>query len=462
MTNGTSKKINFITVKIAVIAALAGLLFGMDTGYINGSLKFIAQSFQLSESQQGNVASILLVGAAIGALFSGFLSKKFGRRKVLVIAGGIFSLATIISIFAPNYEVFFIARFFLGIGVGVASFIAPLYLSEISPKEFRGALVGMYQLMITIGIFLIFITNSALEHTGSWRLMLVALAIPSILMFVGCLTLPRSPRWLVLTGKNAEAEAVLKKIRNTESEAVAEYNEIKETTDPNVKTFSMLKHKFFIKVLLLGMALQIFQQLTGINVFMYYSAQIFEGAGFTNPMISTVAIGLLNVITTIVAIKYIDKFGRKPILYFGLALIVISCFIVGGIFTTNYTPGKAMMLPQELQWTALAFCLIFVFGFAISMGPIVWILCSEIQPTEGRDLGITASTMSNWISNAIIVNFSLAFVIHAPGKVFIFFGIASIVCFIFVKIFVPETKDVSLEEIETNLRSGKRLAHIGR
>ncbi|AIT08873.1 MFS transporter [Candidatus Francisella endociliophora] len=455
------KKINFITVKIAVIAALAGLLFGMDTGYINGSLKFIAQSFHLTESQQGHVASILLVGAAIGALFSGVLSKKFGRRKVLIIAGGIFSLATLVSIFAPNYEVFFIARFVLGVGVGVASFIAPLYLSEISPKEFRGALVGMYQLMITIGIFLVFVTNSALEQTGSWRLMMVALAIPSVLMFVGCLTLPRSPRWLVLVGKNDEAEITLKKIRNSESEAVAEYQEIKETTVLNVNPFSMLKHKYFIKVLFLGMALQVFQQLTGINVFMYYSAQIFEGAGFANPMISTITIGLLNVITTVLAIKYIDRFGRKPILYFGLALVIISCLVVGFIFSTHHVVGQAMNLSETLQWTALAFCLIFVFGFAIAMGPIVWIVCSEIQPAEGRDLGVTASTMSNWVSNAIIVNFSLAFVIHSPGKVFIFFGVASILCLIFVKFFVPETKDVSLEQIENNLRAGKPLAKIG-
>lgn len=456
-----SKKINFITIKIAVIAALAGLLFGMDTGYINGSLKYIAQTFDLNEYQQGHVASILLVGAAIGALCSGFLSKKLGRRKVLLIAGAIFSLATLSSIFAPNYETFFCARFVLGVGVGIASFIAPLYLSEISPKEFRGALIGMYQLMVTIGLLLIFITNTALDSTHSWRLMMVALAIPSILMFIGCLTLPRSPRWLVLIGNDSEAELVLKKIRISQEDAQKEFMEIKETTHTNINPFSMLKHKFFIKVILLGMGLQIFQQLTGINVFMYYSSQIFEGAGFTNPMVSTMTIGLLNVLTTVLAIKYIDRFGRKPVLYFGLVLVIISCLVVGGIFTSHHVIGQAMVLSSNLQWTALAFCLVFVFGFAIAMGPVVWILCSEIQPVEGRDLGITASTMSNWVSNAIIVNFSLAFVIHSPGKVFIFFGIASLVCLLFIKLFVPETKGVSLEEIENNLRVGKRLAKVG-
>ena len=281
-------------------------------------------------------------------------------------------------------------------------------------------------------------------------------------MFLGCLTLPRSPRWLVLTGNHSEAEFVLKKIRMSEEEAHQEFVEIKETTVTNTNPFSMLKHKFFIKVLLLGMGLQVFQQLTGINVFLYFSAQIFEGAGFTNPMVSTITIGLLNVITTVLAIKYIDRFGRKPILYFGLALVIISCLVVGGIFTSHHISGQAMVLSSSLQWTTLAFCLIFVFGFAIAMGPVVWIICSEIQPAEGRDLGITASTMSNWVSNAIIVNFSLAFVIHSPGKVFIFFGVASIVCLVFVKLFVPETKGVSLEEIEKNLRAGKPLAKVGR
>jgi len=456
------KEINFITIRVAFIAALAGLLFGMDTGYINGSLEYIAESFHLNEVQQGHVASILLVGAAAGALFSGILSKKFGRRKVLLLASAIFSLATLISIFAPTYDVFFAARFLLGVGVGVASFIAPLYLSEIAPKEFRGALIGMYQLMITIGIFLVFLTNSALDSTHSWRLMMVALAIPSVLMFVGCLTLPRSPRWLVLTGNYSEAELVLKKIRLSEEEAMKEFMEIKETTITNTNPFSMLKHKFFIKVIFLGMGLQIFQQLTGINVFLYFSAEIFEGAGFANPMVSTITIGLLNVITTVLAIKYIDRFGRKPILYLGLVLVIISCLVVGGIFTSHHIVGQSMNLSASLQWVTLVSCLVFIFGFAIAMGPVVWILCSEIQPAEGRDLGITASTMSNWVSNAIIVNFSLAFVLHSPGKVFIFFGLASIVCLLFVRLFVPETKGVSLEEIERNLRAGKPLAKVGR
>ncbi|AFJ43832.1 sugar porter family MFS transporter [Francisella orientalis] len=397
------KKINFVVIRVAIIAALAGLLFGMDIGYVNGSLHFISQTFDLSVTESGHVSSVLLLGAACGALCSGFLSKYYGRRKVLLITAAIFSIFTIVCILAPNYEVFISSRFILGIAVGIASFIAPLYLSEIVPKEFRRALIALYLLMITIGLFLVFLTNSALESTGSWRIILTVLAVPSVIIFFGCLTLPRSPRWLVLKGNNEEAALVLKKIRSSEARALEEHEEIRQTTDTGISIFSLLKQKFFIKVVLLGIALQAFQQFTGMNAFMYYSTDIFKLAGFTNPSTSTIVIGLLNMLTTFLAIKYVDKFGRKPILYFGLSLLITSCLVVGFIFKAHFAYGQPMVLSQTLQWTALIFCLLFIFGFAISC----------------------------------------------------------IVCLLFVKFFVPETKDVSLEEIENNLRVGKRLAKIG-
>lgn len=179
--------------------------------------------------------------------------------------------------------------------------------------------------------------------------MLAVLAVPSVIMFFGCLTLPRSPRWLVLKGNNEEAALVLKKIRSSEAEALEEHEEIRQTTHTGVSIFSLLKQKFFIKVVLLGIALQAFQQFTGMNAFMYYSTDIFKLAGFTNPSTSTIVIGLLNMLTTFLAIKYVDKFGRKPILYFGLSLLITSCLVVG------FAYGQPMVLSQTLQWTALIF-----------------------------------------------------------------------------------------------------------
>ncbi|MCL4127171.1 UNVERIFIED_CONTAM: hypothetical protein GTU68_008946 [Idotea baltica] len=429
----------------------------MDIGYVNGSLHFIAETFNLDISQRGHVSSVLLIGAAAGALFSGFLSKKFGRRKVLLIAAAIFSVFTIVGIISPNYETFILSRFVLGIAVGIASFIAPLYLSEIAPKKYRGALIALYQLMITIGLFLVFLTNSALESTGSWRIMLTVLAVPSVVMFFGCLTLPRSPRWLILVGEDEESKVVLKKIRTTDVEALKEFDEIKQTTHKGVSPFAMLRKPFFIKVLLLGMALQAFQQFTGMNAFMYYSTDIFKMAGFTNPATSTIVIGLLNMLTTFIAIKYVDRFGRKPILYFGLTLLILSCLVVG----TIYIAGVHSEIPKYIL---LISCLVYIFGFACSWGPVAWILCSEIFPQKVREIGMTITTIVNWTFVWIVVAYSNVIMgsgVWGKPMLFVSYAIFCIIAIVFLKLFVPETKGVSLEKIEDNLISGSKLKDLG-
>jgi MFS transporter, SP family, galactose:H+ symporter len=469
MSTKTQEPANKIVYKVCIIAALAGLLFGLDIAYVNGALSLIAKDFNItSTTQQGEVAGLLLLGAAIGAFFSGGLSRRYGRKKVLIIAALIFTLFTIMGVFATTFKVLLISRLIVGLAVGIASFVAPLYLSEIAPRKIRGGMIAMYQFMITAGIFLMFLSNSLLERFGSWRLMLIVLIIPSLIMLVGCFFLPRSPRWLMLVGKKDEAEDVLRKIRTNEEDVKFEIDEIAETTKVKTSGFKMLKNKFFLKVLLLGVLLQAFQQFTGMNAFMYYSTQIFQQAGFTNPTIATVVVGLVNMLTTIIAIKYVDKFGRKPILYFGLTVLFISCFVVGFIFKEYYSvemikavAQASMSLSPALQWTTLIFCLLFIFGFSVSMGPIIWIICSEIQPLEGRDFGITVSTMTNWICNAILGEFAIGWLTFVPGITFFSFGTVCFVCIFFVLFFVPETKGTSLEEIEMNLREGKKLSKIG-
>ncbi len=479
MSESQSKK---TVIKVCIIAALAGLLFGLDIAYVNGALTYISKEFGLSTAtQEGEVAGILLIGAAVGALFSGVLSKKFGRKKVLIIAAFIFTVFTLMGVFAHTFEVLLASRFIVGLAVGIASFIAPLYLSEIAPGKIRGAMIAMYQLMITLGIVIMFASNFIIaryegfilgflhiESHAIWRIMLIVLVIPSLIMFIGCLFLPKSPRWLMLVGRKEEAEEVLKKIRSSQEAVDFEINEIEETIKVKSSGFKLLKHKFFWKVILLGVCLQGFQQFTGMNAFMYYSTQIFQQAGFSNPAVATIIVGLVNMLTTLIAIRYVDKFGRKPILYFGLALLVISCLVVGTIFHQYYSYSMVngvvqttMSLSPALQWTTLIFCLIFIFGFAISMGPIIWIICSEIQPLEGRDLGITVSTMTNWICNAILGQFAVGWLTFAPGNTFYTFGIVCFVCVFFVFFVVPETKGTSLEEIEMNLRDGKKLKNLG-
>jgi len=453
-----------LAIRVSIIAALAGLLFGLDIAYVNGSLDLISKTFHLTTATEGSVAGTLLIGAAIGALFSGALSRKFGRKKVLVLASLIFTLFILLGVVSPTLTIFLISRFIVGLAVGIASFVAPLYLSEVAPPKIRGGLIAMYQFMITIGIFLMFLSNSALRSTNSWRVMLVVVVIPAAIMLIGCITLPESPRWFILQGRDGEAEIVLTKIRNSQAEVDLEMSEMKETAKDKSNGMKLLKHKWYWKVLILGALLQAFQQFTGMNAFMYYSTQIFQQAGFANPAVATIVVGLVNMLTTILAIKYVDKFGRKPILYFGLTLLFISAFFVGVVFKTHYhvMNGVGMMhLSAALQWSTLFFCLLFIFGFAISMGPIIWILCSEIQPLEGRDLGITVSTMTNWICNAILGTYAVIWLTYHPGNTFFAFGAVCVICIFFTMMFVPETKGVTLEEMELKLRRGEKLKNIG-
>ncbi len=447
-TNGT-------VLMVCFIAALAGLLFGLDVAFVNGSLDYIARDFSLTKEQSQQVAGWLLAGAAIGALFSGKLSSVFGRKKVLLLSAFIFTFFTLIGVFANSIQVLLWARLIIGIAVGIASFVAPLYLSEIAPYKMRGGLIAMYQFMITVGIFLMFVSNAALMYTESWRIMMSVLIIPSSIMLIGTFTLPESPRWLALKGKLTEAESILGKIRNTQEEVNFELEEIKATIAHTKHGLSLLRQPFFIKVIFLGIALQMLQQFCGMNAFMYYSGKIFATAGISNPSVATIVVGLVNVLTTILAIKYVDKFGRKPILYFGLILLVVSCTAVSYLFNSDHST-------QIAHYALVGFSLLFIFAFAISLGPIIWILCAEIYPLAGRDFGVTVTTMTNWICNTIIGSFTLTwFTNYGESKTFLGFGIVCFIGIFLVKFFTPETKDVPLEEIEANLKAGGPLKLIG-
>ncbi|MFA5879204.1 MAG: sugar porter family MFS transporter [Candidatus Margulisiibacteriota bacterium] len=454
-------KNKFYIISICVIASLVGLLFGLDVAYVNGSLDFIVRDFNITNPiEQGKVAGVLLTGAALGAISSGWISRKFGRKKLLALSALIFSLFTFICMFAPTWDLFLICRFILGLAVGMASFVAPLYLAEIAPVKFRGALIALYQLMITIGIFAMFLSNAILQGTHSWRLMLITILIPSILIFLGILKLPESPRYLVLTGKNKKAEEVLNRTRDNSEEIKTELNSIIASIKNSSSGLKFLLKPFFVKVVLLGIFLQVLQQFSGINAIMYYSSEIFLKAGFVNPIISTVIVGLTNMLVTLIAIKYVDKVGRKSILYVGLTILILSCITVAYIF--HLEQAHAVILSSLQKLLLLGSCLTYIFGFAVSLGPVIWILCSEIFPLEGRDLGMTITTATNWICNAMVGYFSLAFFTKlGVSSTFIFFGVVCFLGILLVFFFTPETKGVSLEEIEVNLKSGKKLKQIG-
>jgi SP family galactose:H+ symporter-like MFS transporter len=474
----TPAKLSPIVYFIGLTAALAGLLFGLDIGVISGAEGLIQKSFSITDKVIELVVSSLLWGAVFGTLISGILSNRLGRRGAILISAVIFVIGSLVCAFSPDAHMLILARFFLGIAIGVASFTAPLYLSEISPQRVRGAMISMYQLMITIGIVLAFLSNTWLANyanfdwllgdhykamlgAGNWRVMLGIVAVPAFLMFVGVLFLPESPRWLFLKGKKALAVSVFEMMHLPSDEISREVVAIEESLRVKQNGFQMfMDNPNFRRAIGLGIGLQVIQQLTGINVIMYYAPRIFKIAGFTSTehqLWGTVIVGITNVLATFIAIAFVDRLGRKPIMYAGFAVMGGAMVTVGILFNMNLEKSPSLGI-----W-AIGALLLFIVGFAMSAGPIIWVLCAEIFPLSGRDLGVTFSTATNWIVNAIVGGTFLTLLSTlGNGNTFMLYGALNVLFVIFFLFLVPETKGVSLEKIESNLLSGKPLRRIGR
>ena len=453
---------------IGFTAALAGLLFGLDVGVISGAQKFIKDDFHITDQTVELIVSMLLWGAVFGTLISGYLSSHFGRKKTILISALIFTVGSLLCSLAPSENFLICARFFLGIAVGVASFTAPLYLSEISPHRVRGSMISMYQLMITIGILLAFISNAWLASYatfggvtgGHWRLMLGIIAIPALVLFTGVLFLPESPRWLFMKGLKNDAIGVFKHMQLEQTDIDIEIHEIEESLRVKQSGFSMfVQNPNFRRAIFLGIGLQTIQQLTGINVVMYYAPHIFEIAGFATTeqqMWGTVIVGLTNVLATFIAIAFVDRLGRKPLMYAGFVAMGLALITVGCLFKSDIEHNP------HLGYPAMFALLIFIVGFAMSAGPIIWILCSEIYPNSGRDLGVAFSTSTNWFVNALVAQTFLTLLgTLGNGNTFLLYGGLNALFIIFFLLYVPETKGVSLEKIELNLLSGVPLKKIG-
>ncbi|MFZ9035722.1 MAG: sugar porter family MFS transporter [Francisellaceae bacterium] len=461
--NTEYKKIVYM---ICLIGALGGLLFGLDQGFIANSLSTIDKVYSLDTGQGEQYSAVLAWGGILGALLSGILARVLGRKKVLVIAGFLFSALSLISAFLPPLEILSLCRFGLGFAVGIASFTVPLYLAETAPTKIRGGMATLFQLMITIGIFVVAVTNvfiaKALGHVEiSLTLMFLVIFIFALIMFIGSWFLPESPRWLILTGKIEKATDVLKRVRNTQAEIDSEMQEISESISSNKGIgWSMLGKGFFWKILIVGVALQMFQQLVGINMMIYYAPTIFGYAGMTG-LVALLAIPTVNMLFTFPAIKWIEKWGRKKLLYVGAVVMMISMFAAGfAFYAIDGLPADSAHPIANI--VLLLSAVVYIFGFACSWGPVVWVLCSEIFPLKGREIGMTVTTMINWTFAGLVMANSLSFM-KAFGNysVFFLFGGFCILAMIFLKLFVPETKGVSLEHIEKNLESGVPVRKIG-
>lgn len=435
---------------IAIVASLGGLLSGYDTGVISGALLFINETWVLPDTLQGFLVSSVLIGAVIGAATNGILADIFGRKKIIMATAVIFILGSILCAFAPNVYVLILSRIFVGFAVGIVNFVVPLYLSEVSPKNLRGTLVSLYQWAITAGVLFSYFINAVFaQAVYNWRWMLFAGVVPGLVLFIGMCFMSDTPRWLVSKNRDDEAKKVFSKIE-PDIEPEKEIAEIKETLVDNRQEKTFRLKKWMIMPFVVGIGIMFAQICTGINTIIYYAPTIFKTAGFDSNLTAiyaTTGIGVVNFIMTIVAVFFTDRIGRKPLLYFGLTGVMLSLFALGTSF------AFAGVLGSSLKWVAVGSLVTYIICFAMSLGPIGWILVSEVFPLRIRGIAMSVCTVSNFAFNFFVVG-SFPVLLHRIGGAWTFwiFGIVSILCIIFVYFFVPETKGISLEQIESNWR----------
>jgi SP family galactose:H+ symporter-like MFS transporter len=443
---------------VAAISALGGMLFGYDTGVISGAILFIKKEFVLSTALEEVVVSVVLIGAVSGAAAGGTLADRFGRRKLIIITAAIFALGAVGTALAQNVAWLIIGRIIVGAAIGAASFTAPLYISEISPVNVRGRLVSFNQLAITIGIVVSYLVGYALSGIGEWRWMFGLAAIPSAMLGIGLLFMPDSPRWLLSHGLVDKAHVVLKRIRGI-ANVNDELHEIQMSLSQQSGSWSEFLSPLVRPALIVGIGLAIFQQASGINTVIYYAPTIFQFAGFKSAsaaILATVGVGVINMVMTTVAMQLLDRVGRRPLLLIGLVGMVLSLSILGLAFLL---PGMVHIL----GWIAVGSLMLYVGSFAISLGPVFWLLISEIYPLKIRGLAMSAVTVVNWGANLIVALtfLSIIQVLGRPGT-FWLFGLVGIGAWVFSYLFVPETKGRSLEEIESHWRSGKHPRLMGK
>lgn len=457
MTKEKSLSLNYI----AFISTLGGLLFGLDTGVINGALPFMSAEGQLNLTpiSEGLITSSLLVGAAFGSAIGGRFSDKFGRRKNIMFLAVLFFFAAIGCAASPTANYLIVCRFLLGLAVGGASVTVLTYLAELAPKNKRGRLVTRNELMIVTGQFLAFVFNAFLgiyfSNAGHiWRVMLGINCIPAVFLFIGMMSMPESPRWLVVKGKISTALDVLQSIRKNKAEAIAEVEEIKnnilaeETLSKSVTYKDIWTNSWIRKIVLIGIGIGIVQQITGINSINYYGTQILKDAGFSMQaaLIANTANGVISVTGTLIGIWFIGRVSRRSIFLTGLITTSIVQSLIG-IF--SITMSGYSFYP----WIILLLIVTFMFFFQGCIGPLTWLVMSEIFPARYRGWGMGIAVFCSWIMNAT-VGFTFPIFLSTIGLSMTFFGfsLCGFLSIIFVYKYVPETKGYSLEEIERRFR----------
>ena len=434
--------------KITIVAAVGGLLFGYDTAVVAGAIGFIQKRFDLSAAMMGWIASCALIGCVVGAMASGYLSDKLGRKKVLILSAILFAISSVGTALPQSLMLFVLFRIIGGLGIGIASMISPMYITECAPAAIRGRLVSINQLGIVTGILLIYFVNASIAglydeawnvNTG-WRWMFGSGIIPSVVFLILLFFVPESPRWLAQAGRTDEAERILTKI-NGAAKAKTELQEINQAINTEEGSFAELFRPGLRTALIIGIILSIFSQVTGINAIMYYAPEIFKSTGdaSNSALLQTILVGIVNLLFTIVAIKYADKAGRKGLLLAGAGGMAICLAIVGGAFYMGAVKGYLVLIA----------ILAYIACFALSLGPLTFVVIAEIFPNRVRGRAMSICLFFLWTAVFFVSQF-FPILLQSIGSAatFFLFMIMSVIAFFFVWKMVPETKGKTLEEIE--------------
>jgi sugar porter (SP) family MFS transporter len=442
----------------AAISALGGMLFGYDTGVISGAILFISKDFSLTQLQVEIVVSCVLIGALIGAMTGGILADRFGRRRVIIATATLFVGGAIVTALSPTFTLLISGRIIVGAAIGVASFTTPLYISEVSPVKIRGRLVSINQVALTSGIVISYLVDYALADIQGWRWMFGLAAIPAAILAVGMFWLPESPRWLVSRNLIDSARTVLERIRRTK-EIGTELDDIQSSLAVQSGGWRDLFTPLIRPALIVGVGLAILQQITGINTVIYYAPMIFEFTGAKSAsasILATIGVGVVNVAMTVVALLLVDRVGRRPLLLIGLTGMIIGLVVLGLAFQLPSLSGS-------LGWIAEISLMLYVGAFAIGLGPVFWLLISEIYPLKIRGVAMSVATSANWGAN-LFVALTFLTLIQATGRssTFWIYGLVGIGAWLFTWFYVPETKGRSLEDIESHWKAGKHPRAMGK
>ena len=452
-TGAVSKPTNppikgFVFFAVAV-AAIGGLLFGYDTGVISGAILFITRQFSLSSTMEEIVVSAVLVGAILGASLGGALTDRFGRRSLIMVAGVIFIASSLATALAPTVPWLIVARVVSGIAIGLASFISPMYIAELVPSRVRGALVAVNMLAITTGIVSAYLTDYALTGNGGWRWMFGLGVLPAVALTAGMWFLPDSPRWLVSKARLHEARQALMRLR-APAEIAPEIADIQQSTGKSSLEWKTELFQPALRMpLTIGIGLAVFQQLSGINTVIYYAPTIFKFAGFQSTgasILAAVGLGVVMLCSHVTAIFLIDRVGRRPLLLVGIAGQVVGLVALGAAFHFK-------QLSSSIGDIAVGSLVVYVACFAFGLGPIFWLLISEIYPLNVRGAAMSVATVANWSMN-LLVAVTFLTLVDAVGHAATFwiYGLITVAAWLFVYKLVPETKGKTLEQIESDWR----------